>query len=46
MTHKELMKDSNKGAVIGQEKSYCGSQMHPEFFSIGPKVQIKIQATL
>ena len=42
----ELIKDSNKGAVIGQEKSYCGAQKHPEFFSLGPKVQIKIQVTL
>ena len=39
----ELIKDSNKGAVIGQEKSYCGAQKHPEFFSLGPKVQIKVQ---
>ena len=36
-------RDANKGQTIGQERSYCGRQTPPEFFSFGPRAGIKIQ---
>ena len=37
------IRDENKGQTIGQERSYCGRQTPPEFFSLGPRAGIKIQ---
>ena len=37
------IRDENKGQTIGQERSYCGKQTPPDFFSIGPRAGIKIQ---
>ena len=37
------IRDENKGQTIGQERSYCGRQTPPEFFSLGSRAGIKIQ---
>ena len=36
-------KDQGLGQPIGQEKTYCGSQKPPNFFSYGSNAQVKIQ---
>ena len=37
------MRDQNMGQMIGQDKTYCGKETPPNFFSYGSAAQIKIQ---
>lgn len=37
------LRDQNMGQMIGQDKTYCGKETPPNFFSYGSAAQIKIQ---
>ena len=43
ITNTHQVSNQNMGQMIGQDKTYCGKETPPNFFSYGSAAQIKIQ---